>query len=173
MLRTLFVLAAQLTFLTHPVHYSVLNIEHMPNERQLSLSFRLMHDDLKLLAFHRYGDRIDTIAVADTASSDAFITRYLNSMLFMVVNESDTLKINFLEKKTEGENLWLYTSVPVPEKISHFRISNYLLMDIFDDQTNLVILQINGKEQSFRMDVSNTEVEFTNGNDEMKLKKVL
>jgi hypothetical protein len=173
MLGTLFVLVAQLTMLTHPVHYSVLNIEHMQNERQLALSFRLMHDDLKLLAFHRYGDRIDTNAVADTAASDAFITSYLNSMLFMVVNESDTLKINVLEKKKEGENLWLYTSVPVPEEITHFRISNYLLMDIFDEQTNLVIMQINGKEQSFRMDASNTEVEFTTGNEDMTLKKEL
>jgi hypothetical protein len=128
-----------------------------------------MHDDLKLLAFHRYGDRIDTSAVADTAESDSFISSYLNSMLFMVVNESDTLKINLLEKKSEGENLWLYTSVPVPEKITHFRISNYLLMDIFYEQTNLVIIQINGTEQSFRMDASNTEVDVTTGNENMTL----
>jgi hypothetical protein len=89
----------------------------------------------------------------------------------MVVNESDTLKINGLEKKTEGENLWLYTSVQVPEKITRFRISNYLLMDIFEEQTNLVIMQINGKEQSFRMDALNTEVEFTAGNEDVTLNK--
>ncbi|MFN8207120.1 MAG: DUF6702 family protein [Bacteroidales bacterium] len=162
---TIYILIAQLALFVHPVHYSVLNIEHIPSERVLSLSFRLMHDDMKMLAFHRYGDRCDTSAIADTAASDNFITHYLNSMLILQVNKTDTIKINSLEKKAEGENLWIYTSVPIPEKINHFSISNYLLMDIFEDQTNLVILQINGKEKSFRMDASVTEVEFSTGNE--------
>jgi hypothetical protein len=143
----------------HPVHVSVLNIEHVKEKNELDLTFRIFSDDLRMLAFHRYGDWIDTLAIADTAKSDGFIERYVQSMVQLVINNNDTLKLGSYQKKVEAGNLWLYYSVPVGKEINHFHISNYLLMDIFGDQTNLVIVNINGIENGFSLDASNAEAE--------------
>ena len=53
--------------------------------------------------------------------------------------------------------VWVHFTVPLEKKIKEMMMSNMVLMDMYEDQTNLVIISINGKEKGYRFTIDKRE----------------
>ena len=69
------------------------------------------------------------------------------------------MNFNFVRKEQNDDSIWLYYhgkfDQQVPDTIT---LLNTLLLDVFEDQTNLVILTAGGDEKGVRFDYRTREM---------------
>jgi hypothetical protein len=61
----------------------------------------------------------------------------------------------YIGKEKEGDATWIYLEMPVNETIKGSKIQNTVLMDSFDDQTNVVNIFVNNEKKSYLFTVKN------------------
>lgn len=135
----------------HPVHYSVLNIEYSEPENSFHCLWKIFKDDFYMMAFHHYGEQWNEKNLQDSVQSNYFVEKYINTMAWLVMDSSDTIRFMITERTDEGDIMWIKLQANPSRKFSRIDITNYLLMDIFPDQTNLVIFSSNGNEHGYQM----------------------
>ncbi len=151
----------------HPVHVSVANLEWVQDESKFTVSFKLFKDDFQHIINSTYNTNIDlfaTDAEKQAMEVSAHIAAYVNKHFILdikdkplVVHKPEKIKIN-------DDSIWLYFSLSYPGKNipENAIIKNSLMMDLFDDQTNLLILATPEGERGFRFNTKNksTTVKF-------------
>jgi hypothetical protein len=135
---------------SHPLHVSVTSIDINQEKSEASFSFKFYTDDFKLLFFHLYEKNIKPEMNQElTAAELELISRYLNRA-FTIVSGSDTLDFEYVRKDQNEESLWLYFKGNLPGgKKDPFRLTNMLLLDLYEDQTNLVIITHGAHEEGY------------------------
>lgn len=137
--------------LYHPVHYSVLTIDYNEADNSLDCVLKMFNDDLYAMAFHHYGDMVDEKSLRDSVQNNDFLERYINTMMWLVVDNSDTIHFRLTERTDHDEMMWARLRAAAPVNFSNLEMTNYLLMDVFPDQTNLVIWSRGGNEYGYQM----------------------
>lgn len=150
LLISLFLTMGQLT-MGHPVHVSVCNIEIENNK--MTLSLKLFKDDFQLAIEHNFAKFI-LLENADKEQEKKMIEDYVKNMFFIVVNKKDTLKLNYKNSELNDEAIWLNYESEVPD-FKKLYINNSIFLDIYLDQTNLVIINYNGKQNGYRFNYKN------------------
>ncbi len=75
---------------------------------------------------------------------------------------STRLPLNFVRKVQDEESIWLYYTCRLPsDNIKSFRLTNSLLLQLFDDQTNLVIVTYKGADTGYTFNYDNWKSEIT------------
>jgi hypothetical protein len=74
------------------------------------------------------------------------------------INNNVPSKLVYKNKEINEDAIWLYYTIPVTGEVKELEIRNLLLMDIYEDQTNLVIIAINGKESGYRLDYHKQDI---------------
>ena len=149
-LVSLFLMMSQLTT-AHPVHVSVCNIEFENNKMILSL--KLFKDDFQLAIEHNFAKFI-LLENADNEQEKKMIEDYVENMFFIVVNKKDTLELDYKNSELNDEAIWLNYESEVPD-FKKLYINNSIFLDIYIDQTNLVIINYNGKQNGYRFNYKN------------------
>lgn len=130
----------------HPVHVSFCNIEI--EDQKMTVSLKLFQDDFLLAIQHNFGKQIE-LSKADEAPTNLMINDYLSAMFALILNKKDTLRLQYMGSKLNEDAIWFQYEAEIPE-VKKITIINSLLMDIYYDQTNLVILNFNGKQNGYR-----------------------
>lgn len=136
---------------SHPVHVSVCNIEIKGDT--LTLAMKFFQDDFQLAIEHNFGKVID-LGKADHSPARGMIENYLTTMFTISLNKKDTLRLNYLKSEINEDAIWFYYNCEV-RQLKKLIIHNALLLDIYDDQTNLVIVSFNGKQNGYRFNLKN------------------
>ena len=63
----------------------------------------------------------------------------------------------FLDKKIINDVLELKTSIQFEDKIINIKIKNKILLDVYDNQSNIVFIKNLEKKKYYKFDISNTE----------------
>lgn len=137
--------------LLHPVHFSVLNIEYSEPDNTFHCLWKIFRDDFYTMAFHHYGDQCNEKALQDSVQSNPFIERYVNTMAWLIIDHSDTVRFKLTERTVAEDVMWIKLQAKPSRKFSRADMTNYLLMDVFPDQTNLIIFSFNGIEHGYQM----------------------
>ncbi len=143
----------------HHVHVSVLNMEYSSGKPTIELSFKTTTADFELAIGHNYNVALNLGQANECADADKLINKYIATTFKVLINNKYRPEIVSIRKETVDDVTWIYTSILVSEPIKNITIHNALLMDIFMDQTNLLIFSINKKETGYRLDFYNREVE--------------
>lgn len=132
---------------SHPLHVSFTSIDINPVQREVNLSVKLYTEDLKLVVFHLYEEQINPEVPQElTGNQLRLINRYMDRS-FTLVSETDTVDLEYVRKEFSDEYIWLHFKGSLPGKdLSSLWLTNMILLDLYEDQTNLVIL-INGKHE--------------------------
>jgi hypothetical protein len=144
----------------HPIHVSVLNIDYAKGNPSIELAFKIFTSDFELAIAHNYNAVMNLGKTNENPDNIKHIDKYFSYIFAIEVNEHDPSKLVYTKKETnESEDAtWFYFKVPVHRKVKELLIRNQLLFDIYEDQTNLVILNINGKESGYRFNYSKREI---------------
>ena len=133
----------------HPVHVSVMNIDVSTENLKLSYSLRIYADDLEYALIHKYDTLIcltDSLGISNAELS--LLKSYLNDNL-KISQKDKVLKATLTDMNRESELLWLRYDVRLDNDADTLTVKNTVLFDLFYDQKNLVIVQINNKEYGY------------------------
>jgi len=137
----------------HPMHISFTSVELVAEEKTVTVSHKFYTNDFSLLFYHLYEKIIEPQKdKAFSAAEINLINKYMGDR-FMLLSDNDTIPLKFLSAAQDEEFIWLYyTGNLLNTNMKSLIIENVLMLDLFMDQTNLVIIAHGGKENGFSFD---------------------
>lgn len=144
----------------HPVHVSVLNADLSKEKTSLQLSFKVFTSDLELAIAHNYDVALHLGKPNENPDAMKYISKYFSGVFSIKLNNNPKQELVFIKKTINEDAIWLTFTVSPKNTIKELDINNMVLMDIYMDQINLMILAFNGKETGYRFsfDHPNTKI---------------
>jgi hypothetical protein len=146
---------------THPIHVSVTEIEMDEKDKRLEVMMRVFADDLELtLRKATNQPELDILAISDKQRDD-LVSKYLAAH-FKVSLDKKLQKHQYLGHEQEDLAFVFYIEVPNVEKWKTIQVMNNVIMETYDDQSNLVHVTVKEKVRSMRLTRNNPsdELEF-------------
>lgn len=138
--------------LLHPIHISVTEIEHDDEARSLEMVMRIFIDDLELDIRNELGEpRLDITKPGRSYTTDGLLEDYLRKHFKLQVNGKKK-EYNYLGHEIELPVMYLYIEAPKVNKVRDIEIFNDMIMNAYDDQTNIIHVEVSGKLRSMRLD---------------------
>lgn len=144
----------------HPVHTSVVNMD--VGKDSVNFSIRLYYNDFEHLINYKYNTFLDFMKDSWlTTKEQNAIEDYVNTNLVLENDQGTKIVAKFTGWKVEGYAVWLYFYALPPKPITDLSIENKLLLDLFQDQQNFLILNLYGKEQGIEFNKRTTTRHFS------------
>ena len=89
-------------------------------------------------------------------SNYEYVEEYISEN-FKIYFNSEKVDLIFLDKKIINDVLELKTSIQFEDKIINIKIKNKILLDVYDNQSNIVFIKNLEKKNYYKFDISNTE----------------
>ncbi len=140
----------------HPVHVSVCNFEVGVDEMKVSV--KLFSDDLALALENKFHRKIDVEKLNENPEKK-IILGYIIGELQVIINRKDTVELAYSGSEENEGAIWLYFDIKTTGKMKTLTIQNSLLVDMFHDQTNLVIVSDHNNQNGYRFTNNNREQE--------------
>lgn len=141
----------------HPMHVSVTEIEIDSEEKALKVITHIFMDDIEKNYRMVKGDN-ELDITADNVKTDfeQFLGDYLSKNLDISVN-GNQIEVVYLGYEEEGDGLWCYMEAEKIKKVKTLEVKNTILLETFEDQTNIVHLEFEKKIKSTKLDSKTTE----------------
>ena len=140
----------------HPIHVSICNVDINGNENTVSI--KLFKDDFALVLKNKSGVEI-AMEKADEKSNSQIISKYINSDFQIEVNNGEILVLDYQKSEINEDAIWLYFHFKNIGNTSKLNVKNALMIELWEDQTNLLIVKWKEKESGYRFTVDETEME--------------
>lgn len=150
----------------HPLHVSFTSIDIPKGKEEAALSFKFYTEDFSLLFYHLYEKNIQPVMDQEFSQDQLGVINGYLTKAFSLVSGQDTAALAFVRKEQNEENIWLYYQVDLPENLQNSLIlTNLLMLDLYEDQTNLVIVTHGKNEKGYTFDARNHREEIDIGQD--------
>ena len=137
----------------HAFHTSITEMRYNPKERSFEISLRVFTDDLeKTLSANNQNKKF---VIENTDKNDSFIEQYVRKHFVITTPKNQKSIYQYVGKEKEGDATWIYLEMPINESLKGSKIQNSVLMDSFDDQTNIVNIFLNNDKKSYLFTVKN------------------
>jgi hypothetical protein len=137
--------------LLHPLHLSSMEINYTTKPGTLEISCRLFTDDMEDALKKQFKVPTDLSAPAKHKAMDELLKKYIALHLKFQAN-GKPIALNYLGFEKDREAVIVYVeSVPV-KSLKKLEVYNTLMYDLFDDQTNIMHVVVNGKRKSDKLD---------------------
>ena len=138
---------------THAFHTSITEMRYNPKDKAFEVSLRVFTDDLeKTLSTINQNKKF---VIDNNDKSDVFIEPYIRKHFIITSPKNQKLNYQYVGKEKEGDATWIYLEMPVNEPLKGSKIQNDVLIDMFDDQTNIVNIFLNNEKKSYLFTVKN------------------
>lgn len=141
----------------HPIHVSVTEIEFDEKDKALEIMMRVFIDDLELTLRNSRNEPELDILNPEGAAVDQMMKDYLRTH-FKISLDNKLQKTNYLGHEREGEAFIFYIEVPDVGQWESITIQNDIIMNTYDDQSNIVHVFKGDKVKSLRL-TRNTPVD--------------
>lgn len=137
----------------HDFHTSLTEMRYNPKAKSFEISLRVFTDDLeKVLSATNQNKKF---LVENNDKNDVFVEAYIKKHFVIVNSKNQKSIINYIGKEKEGEATWIYLEMPVNESINGSKIQNNVLIDMFEDQTNILNIFVQNQKKSYLFTVKN------------------
>ena len=147
----------------HPVHVSVTSMEYNKGEKIFLVSFKVFTDDFETIVERKYGVDMKLGKKDELKNANEYFSRYFRESFSFMVNGEELKEPVFLEKKMDDIAIWLYYRYPISGNVERVDIKNIIMLDIFRDQSNLLIFKYNDFEKGFIFDRGKVKIQFQPG----------
>lgn len=150
---------------SHPLHITYTSIEVDQVNDSISLSHKFYTNDFTLLFHHLFEKQVEPKMNQEFSAPELDLVQTYLSYRFILVSGTDTIRLNYLHKDQDDENVWLYFKGRLPENnLKSLSVRNQLLLDLYEDQTNLVIITCGKEERGFTFNIADQQAVFEIGN---------
>lgn len=144
----------------HPVHVSVTSIDINTEMDTIFISQKIVTDDFGLLFYHLYEKDIKPIQGREFSENELRVINGYMKDAFVIESGNTKLPLDFVRKDQDDEYIWLYYTCPLPpNNITSLMLTNSLLLQLFEDQTNLVIVTYKGTDTGYTYNYDNWKSE--------------
>lgn len=138
----------------HPIHLAITDIAYSEKEKALQVVHKIFVDDLELHIEEKAKSsgqeiRLHLNTPKEHPMADSVLQDYLSEHFQVKINGKKGKSI-FVGKEYENGAVWIYAEYPNLPKPKQLDIQDNLLLDLYDDQNNLVNLEVSGKKGSLR-----------------------
>jgi 5'-3' exonuclease len=138
----------------HPIHVSVTEIEMDEKDKRLEIMMRVFADDLELTFRKSFNQpELDILGMSEK-DRDQLIAKYLRDH-FNISLDGKPKTTNYLGHEQEDLALIFYIEVAGITKWNTIQIRNDIIMETYDDQSNLVHVTFKEEIRSLRLTKSN------------------
>ncbi|MEM9856896.1 MAG: DUF6702 family protein [Bacteroidota bacterium] len=160
MLKILISMAAMLLSVLHPLHVSICEIEYDPSSKSLEIIQRIFLDDLESEIRLDLGLPELDITVPDNGSTlDDMAEAYLLKRLKFEVNGKEA-SYKYLGHEIEGDAILCYIEIEKVKKLKSIKVHSDILLDFFDDQINIIHVEVEDRIRSMKLTPRNRSEEF-------------
>ena len=147
----IFILLTCSRMLYHPLHFSITNIDINSELRVAEISYQFFTDDFTNTLQSNERTVIEFEQNEDlTPQHIKTINDYIFSAFEIILNNSEKINFNYQYKKHDEALIWLYYKGELPvSNIENITLVNELMLDLYEDQTNLVIISFDGQEKGY------------------------
>lgn len=145
-----------MSFSAHKFYTAICKIDYNAPKKRLEITTRIFIDDLNLAISKKYNRNSNLVSNKETTEDVDFLEKYLSEKIILNVN-GKPIATQFLKKEVEDNVLICYLSSTEISKIKSFEVHNSLLTEAFDEQQNIVQLNINHKKQTLLLNVATTK----------------
>lgn len=148
--KTFFLLAifSLLSFTTvHKFYVSVTEVEHNEQAQSLQVISRVFTDDFENVLKARYAENIRLGKDIETPGAETYIKKYLEQKIQIAI-DGKKVALDYLGKEYDNDMIIFYIEVPGIKEINRIDVENSVLMDLFEEQKNLVHVEVGGKTKS-------------------------
>ncbi len=144
----------------HPIHVSVTNIDLDPGSGIMHLSIKIFADDFQDLILHKYSVQLHITEQEGPGDNIESINRYIDEALQLEINGNTAGELQFVESRLNEGAIWLFYKYEYGGRVRNLRVRNTVMLDKFNDQTNLLIIAYDNRQNGYRMDNKTTELAF-------------
>lgn len=144
--------------LLHPVHVSLLNIDLNPETGKIEIVFKLFSDDFEHIIMNKYNVDLDITSKVDPGEKTEFINRYIYEAFELRINGTKIDNWEYTGNQMNEEAIWLYYQNSWPGKMKEVTVINSVMMDIYEDQTNMIIVSWPGKQNGYCLNNKEREI---------------
>jgi hypothetical protein len=136
------------TLLAHPMHVSYTNVEINTDQQTILVSHKLYSADFSLLFYHLFEKNIEPQKDIEFTPAENDMIRGYMKQRFNIISGNDTIELHYVRKDHEDESLFLYYKGEFEkDTMTEIIINNLLLLDLYMEQKNLVIVNYGAKEK--------------------------
>lgn len=155
----LFGLSSFNTSYLHPLHVSTTEITYNSKQKSVEIMCKLFNDDFENALRKQYNGKIDLTTPVMHNEMDAVIKKYIQSRLQITIN-NQKLTQNYIGYEIDREVVNVYLEIESEKPFEKINISNRILYDFYEDQMNIVHVELFGKRKSGRLNAPDTKLEF-------------
>lgn len=147
---------------THKFYFSLTAIKVNNGNNNAAISCKLFTDDLEEILYLKTKVKFDLTKSLESKTANDAILNYINDHLFISL-QNKKIPLKFIGFELEGDVTWIYIEAPMnSSKIKTLTITNTLLCDLTQEQTNLMHINWNGKDFSEKLTCTNNRFELLN-----------
>lgn len=120
----------------HAFHTSVTELQYNAKTKSLEISVRVFTDDLQTALTKENGNK--KVVLEKNDAFDALVQRYISKRFVLISPLKQRRAYTYVGKEQEKDATWIYLEMPIKESLKGTSILNEVLMETFDDQTNIV-----------------------------------
>jgi hypothetical protein len=150
LLSTFLLLPTYLVTLFHPLHVSVTEIEMDNKDKRLEIMMRVFMDDLEVTLREKYKMPDLDVLNPKGQTIDQIMEEYLK-LHFKIALDNKAQVMKYLGHEQEGDAFIFYIEVEKVKKWKTIQIQNDIIMETYDDQSNLVHVTSNETVRSLRL----------------------
>ncbi len=145
----------------HAFHVSVCEIEFDNHKKQLEITHRIFLDDLEIGLTDWSNERVDVLNPSDAKQLDELIGSYLSEKTKYTLN-GKTIIAKYLGSEKEDGVMYCYQVITEVKKVKSIKVTNTVLMETYDDQSNIVHIEHGDSNKSLKLSKSESwgEVSF-------------
>ncbi len=134
----------------HPLHVSVIEINHNAADKTLEISCKIFTDDFEKTLAKKNNTKVDLINPPNKAAMDSLVKKYLLSHLSIKAN-GKPVSFSYLGFEHEVEAVYSYIEVENIASVSKFDVTTDIMYYTFEDQMNILHVIVNGNRKSTRL----------------------
>lgn len=146
----LFLIPSYLMSILHPLHVSVTEIEMDHKEKRLEIMMRVFMDDLEVTLRQKYQIADLDVLNPKGKTLDQMMEEYLK-LHFKISLDNKGQVMKYLGHEKEGDAFIFYIEVDKVKKWTTIQIQNDIIMEMYDDQSNIVHVTSNEIVRSLRL----------------------
>jgi hypothetical protein len=143
----------------HPLHVSVVEVNHNATDKTLEISCKLFTDDFETVLAKNYKTKTDLINPPDVKAMDKLVSDYINTHL-AIKADGKPLFFSYLGFERENDVVYGYLEVEKMPSVKKIEITNKLMYDMFTDQINMMHVIVGGNRKSYKLDYPKSQAEF-------------
>lgn len=139
----------------HPFYISLCQINYNEPDQLLEFAFKIFAEDLEFSFRNKGMEPLFLGEEIENTKSDSLIVSYINSKVVVKLNDKNA-QFNYVGKEIEDDAVWCYLEIKNVEKMESLAITNQILLDTFNDQTNIVQFTMQRKTTNFLFNKNKT-----------------